>query len=148
MTYENYVKGHLLAYALAQGARHGGYKNTLAVAHVIANRVRAGWQGGNWLEVIDSAVIVEGTKYATPFITDPRDISFRTAQQRIDDIYTGVAETDLVSIQQGLDGPRIHALYYCELDHVDSAWFANSILRGHAIDHPRIATVGSVTFFG
>src|SRR5437763_4895121 len=97
MTYENYVKGKLVSFAAEEGMRYGGADCTLAVAQVLANRVRAGWQGGEWEKVIRDAPNYRGTEYPEPFEINPRDLTFRSLLQRIDEIYHGTAGDSLVN---------------------------------------------------
>jgi hypothetical protein len=137
VTFENFIKGQLMGVAIREGMRHGGYHNALAVAQVIANRVRAGWEGGDWLRVMVTAPDYMGTIYDLMPTIAPRDISFRTVLQRIDDIYTGIAQDTMTE----------GALYYCELHRVNRQWFQENVLSDPAA-HPRLATVGPVTFFG
>jgi hypothetical protein len=149
MTFDNYVKGQLLGLAIREGARHGGVNNTLAIAQVIANRVRAGWHGGDWLKVISDAPRVSGTIYDGFAEIDPRDVNFRLALQKMDDVYAGGIANEAMtalSVRRDPEKPRIQALYYGELDHINNVWFT-SILRNPAA-HPRITNIGPVTFFG
>ena len=41
MTYESYIKGKLVDFALGEAYHQGGYESMLAVAQVLANRVNA-----------------------------------------------------------------------------------------------------------
>jgi hypothetical protein len=109
----------------------------LAIAFVLRNRVQAGWHGGSWLEVIDNAPNTLGTKYGDSPAIDVRDVPFRKVLQDIDDIYHGITEDELTE----------GALYYAELTKVNCDWFRENILAD-LDSHPRLSTVGPVTFFG
>ena len=52
MTFENYIKARLLDFIVAEAF---DAESMLAVAQVLANRVNAGWQGGDWERVIRTA---------------------------------------------------------------------------------------------
>jgi hypothetical protein len=145
MTYENYIKAKLADFAVEEGYRYGGTDCALAVAQVIANRVEAGWNGGDWRKVIAEAPYVRGTTYEKPFEYDTREAAFRQIINQIDDIYHGIADgSGIVGMQ---DNKEVSALYYCVLHNVTSEWFRAHIL-GDIKHHPRIATVGQLTFFG
>ena len=73
---------------------------------------------------------------------DPRDGSFRELLRRIDEIYHGTADDSSVNNEQGQK-----SLYYAELHNVTSEWFRENILSDPE-SHPRLATVGQMTFFG
>lgn len=137
MTYENFVKAGLLKYAYREGARYGGHQVIMAVAQVLANRVRAGWESGDWLQVIENAPNYLGTVHERGTPIDARSLPFRQLLQRIDDVYYGTAGDD----------DTCGALYYAELDNVNRDWFTDNILSDPT-SHPRLANVQFVTFFG
>ena len=142
MTFESYVKSRLMDYVIEEAYASGGVEPMLAVAQVLANRVKAGWQGGDWLRVIENAPNYRGTlqpKNYTAF--DPRDGNFRELMRRVDDIYHGTADDSNVNNDSG------KSLYYAELHNVNRDWFTEHILGDHD-SHPRLATVGQLTFFG
>ena len=144
MTYENYIKGMLATFAVEEAYRYGGTDCPLAVAQVLANRVTAGWHGGDWRKVILDAPSKRGTCYAQPFEYDTRESAFRQIITLIDDVYYGMADSSNVNVD-GEEGV-VPALYYCVLHNVTSEWFRQSIL-GDLTNHPRIAVVGQLTFF-
>jgi len=144
VTYENYIKGMLATYAVEEAYRYGGVDCPLAVAQVLANRVKAGWFGGDWRKVILHAPEVRGTSYKTPFEYDTRESGFRQIITLIDDVYHGIADTSGVNIEN--ENGSTPALYYCVLHHVTNEWFRSNILQDLA-NHPRIAVVGQLTFF-
>lgn len=135
MTAEQFIKAHLAAFAHREAAHHGGIDNMLAVAFVIRNRQRAGWQGGNWMMILHSAPEAAGTIYQ-PSAPDLRDINFKMLLQQIDDVYSGMA----------IDKMTEGAKFYCELNKCHNDWFRDSIVRDPE-HHPRVATVGNVSFF-
>lgn len=141
MTYESYVKGKLADFVVQEAYHHGGTDTMLAVAQVLANRVAAGWQGGDWLKVIITADEFRGTVH-TIQEPNPRDGGFRDLLRRIDDVYYGTADDSAVNNEQGQK-----SLYYAELHNVNCPWFTDTILSDPE-SHPRLATVGQMTFFG
>jgi hypothetical protein len=142
MTYENYVKAKLVDAILRDAYHYGGHEPMLAVAQVLANRVSAGWGGGDWLRVIDTAPDYRGTVLDNPVQLNPRDGGFRELLRRIDDVYHGTADDSNVNNEQGQK-----SLYYAELHHLNREWFEDNILKDRE-SHPRLATVGQITFFG
>lgn len=141
MTYENYLKSRLVDLVVAEAYANGGVEPMLAVAQVLANRVAAGWQGGDWLRVIHTAPEYRGTDPAASDVSiDPRDGNFRELMRRIDEVYHGTADDSNVNVEDR------KALYYAELHNINREWFSNTILS-NLESHPRIATVGQLTFF-
>lgn len=136
MTSDNFIKGQLAAFAHREGARFGGVDNMLAVAFVIRNRQQAGWLGGNWMEIIYQAEKVAATIYE-PTAPNLRETPFRMLLSQIDDVFTGLAVDKMT---QG-------ALFYAELAEITNEWFIENITR-QPEQHPRVANVGPVTFFG
>jgi hypothetical protein len=139
MTYENYIKASLTTFAAKEGLRYGSTDCPLAIAQAIANRIAQGWQGGDWLKVIEDADRVRGTVYKEPYEIEYRGHAFRQLLTAIEDVYHGVAESNI-----NVDGTP--GLYYCELHNVTSPWFYKNIIE-RPDDHPRIAKVGELTFF-
>lgn len=142
MNFESYVKSRLMDFVLGEAYDNGGVEPMLAVAQVLANRVGAGWDGGDWLMVIDNAKEYRGT-IPTDGITriDPKDGTFRELMRRVDDIYHGIADDSNVNNDSG------KSLYYAELNNINRDWFTEHILDDLE-NHPRIASVGPLTFFG
>jgi hypothetical protein len=142
VTYENYIKAKIVDFAASEAHRHGGAEGMLAVAQVLANRVAAGW--GDWDAILRTAPDYIGT-VQSPAVIDKRDISFRHLLGRIDDIYHGTADDSNVNIED--DRGKTPALYYAELHNIDRQWFIDNI-TSQQDRHPRLATVGPLTFFG
>jgi len=141
MTYESYIKGKLVDLIVGEAYHHGGSETMLAVAQVLANRVNAGWNGGDWLKVIMTAPDFRGTIVIYQEPPDPRNGSFRELLRRVDDVYHGIADDSAVNNEQGQK-----ALYYAELHNLNREWFRENILSDLE-SHPKIATVGQMTFF-
>ena len=142
MTFESYVKSRLMDFVIEEAYANGGVEPMLAVAQVLANRVKAGWRGGDWLHVIDSAPEYRGTIPPQNYMgLDPRDGSFRELMRRIDDVYHGVADDTNVNNESG------KSLYYAELHNINREWFSEHILSDTE-SHPLLAKVGDLTFIG
>ena len=142
MTYENYIKGRLLDYSVDEAYHYGGTDCMLAVAQVIANRVKAGW--GEWKLVLDTAPNYVGTIVKSTTSVDPKDLTFRRMLSMIDDVYQGTADDSNVNIED--DRGRLPALYYADLSKIDRKWFIDNVTQN--LDrHPRLATVGPLSFF-
>jgi len=140
VTYESYVKGRLIDLVMEEAYHNGGYEPMLAVAQVIANRVRAGWNGGDWLKNIAAAPQYRGTVPEERPNPDPRSGNFRELLRRIDDVYFHIADDSNVNVEDH------KALYYTELHNTTREWFKAHVLED-LDSHPRIATVGQMTFF-
>jgi hypothetical protein len=145
MTYENYIKAQLVRFACEEAYHYGGTTSVMAVAQVIANRVAAGWNGGEWLDVIDEARKSAGTEAPRGRKINWRDTNFRHILSGIEEIYHGTADDTSVNMECD-DGIAV-SLYYCELHNVTNQWFKDNVLADLP-NHPRIATVGQLTFFG
>lgn len=116
-----------------------GVQGMTAVGLVVRNRVNAGWNGGDWLAVMEahdkSSSVEHGDLNVIrwPNLRDPR---FQAVLTKADGIYDG-DEDDITG----------GALYYADLAVTITPWFTESILR-QPESHPRIGTVGRQTFFG
>ena len=113
----------------------------LAVAQVLANRVKAGWHGGDWMSVIENAPNHVGTVVHQSHKVSAKDLGFRDLLRKIDDVYYGVAD------DSNVNQPEASSLYYAQLNKVNRQWFRLNILDDLE-NHPRLAQVGPLTFFG
>jgi hypothetical protein len=145
MTYENYIKGRLVDFAVDEAYHYGGTDCMLAVAQVIANRVKAGW--GEWKKVLDTAPNYVGTtvrEWGQSSAIDPKDLTFRRMLTMIDDVYQGTSDDSNVNLAD--DRGPLTALYYADLSNIDRKWFLDNVTQN--LDrHPRLATVGPLSFF-
>jgi hypothetical protein len=143
MTYENYIKGRLVEYAVQEAYHYGGVECMLAVAQVIANRVKAGW--GEWKNVLDTAPNYVGSVHTSiQIVVDPKDLTFRRMLSMVDDIYQGTSDDSNVNLED--DRGRMTSLYYADLSSMNREWFINNITQ-QLERHPRLATVGPLSFF-
>jgi hypothetical protein len=145
MTYENYVKGKLVAFVVKEAFDGGSNEAMLAVAQVLANRVSEGWQGGDWLRVINTAQEFSGTRREEEMQPEPRDVTFRDLLRRIDDVYHGTEDDGNVNVEA--DQGKRKSMYYAWATNINVDWFKENILKDHE-NHPRLAQVGGLVFFG
>lgn len=140
MTVQDFIKGQLAWLAWMEAHHLGGVQNMIAVAFVVKNRVRAGWHGGDWAAVMNAHYQYSANPQVALIelhsLPDCRDRDFIALLQNIDGILSG-------SLQ---DTYTAGGLYYCELNNVTRDWFKENVLA-HPEQHPRVATVATVTFF-
>lgn len=133
-----------------------GVSGAKAISFSFRNRVRAGWFGGNWAEVLSHhRDVAATTEPLSDLIPDPRETGFRTFLQDVSNIFTGMAEDNITIAQDSmvnymkignLSAAPPPALYFCRLNEISSDHFLNEIVR-KTDSHKRIATVGTLTFF-
>lgn len=138
MTYENYIKGQLVRFAVNEAYHEGSSISVLAIAQVLKNRVDAGW--GDWMTVIETAPNYVGTVRENPPAVNPQDVLFRKILLGVDDIYYGIADDGDVN------NDDYKSLYYAELHNMNRQWFKDNVLSDLE-SHPRIAKVGQFDFF-
>lgn len=129
----------LLAVLIWREDSSDGLQGMTAVGLVIRNRVRAGWNGGDWCAVMEahnqfSSMVILGDPNTIRW-PDTRDPKFQAVLLKADNIYEG-GEPDTT------DG----ALYYANLVTMNSPWFLENILQKPE-QHRRLGTVGAQTFF-
>ncbi len=114
----------------------------LGVQFVVRNRVKAGWSGGDWGKVIEShnqfsSISVLGDAM-TIWYPDVRDPNFQRVLQEVDGIYDGTTADTLTN----------GALYYADMAspaYNKGGWFDRNVAQSP--DHPRVAVIGSTTYF-
>jgi len=133
LTIDTYIRAQVARFAIEDGARHGGIQNMLAIAHVLRNRVFAGW--GDWVEVMQRAPEKRATIYP-PYTPDMRGSSIRVFLSRLDEIYTATTSEDFTG----------GALFYVDPGLPMADWFREQVMN-HPEQHPRCSHVGPVWFF-
>src|ERR1700675_1320838 len=118
------IKSQLALTAWRFGREYGGHAASLLIAQVIATRVKRGW--GVWLDVIASipkysATLEQPTGFPTAW-----DRDFLRVLSEIDRVFDGTAK----------DATN-EALFWCDLNKVDSEWFLERICRSP--EHSRCA---------
>lgn len=129
-----------------------GTNAMLGCAFVIRNRIRAGWHGGQWHEILSNHHKYSAKVELYPdTIPDPRGFAFMSFLQQVDQIFSGALD-DFVTIKQDGDWKYVMsvappvAMYYGRLNDITNDWFLQNIAR-KGDEHPRIAQVGQLFFF-
>lgn len=142
----------ILALKAWQDGKDEGLSAMMAISFVVRNRVRAGWYGGNWLEVLahmpDVAAKLEPPTNELP---DTRNYAFLQFMQIVDGIFSGATEDDITIKKDGewrqvLSMAPPVVMYYARLDQITNPWFLQNIVR-KPDQHQRISQVGQLFFF-
>lgn len=158
------VISELALFAWREGERlaPGSTEAKDAIAFIISNRVKAGWQGGDWLKVIENTPVhscSEEKDMLTMKMPDPWAQDWRTLLRNCQDIYEGIKIDDLTwtpsmaAIAENCPGGdnKLNAsrpsFFYANLQMPIREWFMNKIIRQPA-DHPRTVTVTPLQLFG
>lgn len=139
MTGDQFVKGQLIAFAYQEAGHCGGIDSMLAVCYVLRNRVKAGWFGGDWMNVLNGVDQSSAYEYSRPEKVDISAEIFQRLLMRIDDIFQGAAEDTMTR----------EGLYYIETHdrgRTMREWFARKIIRDFT-NHPRVAQVGMIQIY-
>jgi hypothetical protein len=138
----DFVKS-LLALLAWREERSNHVNGMLGVCFVVRNRVKAGWNGGDYLKNITAhnqfssiSVIGDGGTVAYPVSNDPE---FMQILQLVDLVYD---DTRPDTITNG-------ALYYADMNspgYNHGGWFDRNIVQNPTA-HPRCAQIGSTTYF-
>jgi Cell Wall Hydrolase len=142
MDVNNYVLS-LAALTAWREERGNGLNGCLGVLFVIKNRAKAGWDFGDIFKIITQKnqfdSMVRAGDPNTVVYPEPSDQIFSKLVQYVDGIMDGTIEDTLT---QG-------AKYYADLTspgYTKGGWFDRQIVQ-FPEKHPRVATVGSTTYF-
>lgn len=154
MTGQDFLTAELARISWLEGGTEG-ISGAKAVCFSIRNRIRAGFYGGDWSQVLSNHKNWSATLEPLPAtIPDPRDSAFRTFLQDVTNIFTGMSEDNITIAQDSmanylkignLSAAPPPALYFCRLNEITSDHFLNEIVRKPEV-HKRIATVGTLVF--
>lgn len=129
---EDFVKGQL-ACLLWRFRKLESINGMAAIGCVLRNRVLAGWHGGDWLLVLKDEI--EKSGFTGVEFPDFRDPVFIRLIWKIESIFDGTVEDNAND-----------AKFWCHLPTATEE-FKKTILQ-HPEEHPRLANVGSLYFFG
>lgn len=132
----------------------------LACAFAIRDRVRAGFYGGSWTEVLSHHDEWSSIPPANPSaLPDPNNYAVRSLLQQIDGVFSGSQPNNITLSQDPIanafvftDGHRSLStaaqppLYYGRLDQISNPWFLEEICHKPE-QHKRVSQVGMLTFF-
>jgi len=153
----SFVAGQLALFAWREGERlsPGCPEVKLGIAHVIANRVSAGWEGGgDWLKILANAPVHSANNVSEMDFTSYVDVwrpEFRSLFANCEKIYAGELRDEITTSADprkagGIGRPQ-PALFYGSLQILTRQWFVEKIV--HCPEgHPRTADAGAVTFWG
>ena len=149
----DFIKSQLALTCWRDG-KEEGLNAMLGISFVIRNRVRSGWFGGDWLQILSHhhEWSANPEAYNTNELPDTRVLSFMMLLQQLDGIFSGAVDDNItikrdgVANQISLSGPPPIALYYARCDQITSDWFLTNISRRGDI-HPKIASTGLISFF-
>lgn len=154
MVAESLEKAALFLFAWRE-AGHLGENAMMGVAFCVFNRVRAYWDNGDWLKVIEHANQQSYTlKPQRLDYPDLRDPIVRRFLARIDSIYDGTTPDTYASVLP-MDGSSPDGLkwgdirrgkYWATTDGIDNPWFLEKIRRDPS-NHPRTSTGTGFDFF-
>lgn len=136
MNADTFIKGQIANFCIHEAIDAGGSDNVAAIAFVLRNRVDAGWHGGDWMHILETAPGMRGTEPPPLEHLNLRDSTVKLFLQRIDDIYHGTEDDETHG-----------AVFYGQLHNITNPWFLANIARDPA-NHPRLANIGLTTFFG
>lgn len=120
--------------------REDGYYGQIAIGHVINNRAKAGWFGGNqYMNVVAKDQFSSMTIPDDPQLDKyplESDTEFQKVLANIDALF----ENELLDRTGG-------ALYYADLSFIqENGWFQREIID-KPNEHERLAVIGRTTFF-
>ena len=149
MTQSDLYKAALAMFAARAAGEKGSLEQQKAIAYCIRNRVKAGWNDGNWLAVIEDADDFMGNLPGPRVRLDANGRAFVRLLRDIDEIYyggqrfagqTGNEEGDSLESAVG------NAKFWLFLSQPFNPWFVEHII--HAPDsHPNRGQMGLMQFF-
>jgi len=133
MNLNTYALAQVARFCIEEAAHYGGISSMLCIACVLRNRVVAGW--GYWPDVVQDAPNKRGNP-ALEQLPDLHTANVRTFLQKVEEIYSGRDEEDLVN----------GALFYTDINRPQLPWFKENILDRQD-EHRRVAQAMPLVFF-
>jgi hypothetical protein len=166
MNLSDFVVSQLALFSYRESERlcPGSYDAKLAIAWIIANRVRAGWNAGDYLQVLESAPLhscSEPQDMLTFKMPEPWNQDWLKLTRDCQDIYEGIAKDEITwtpsasALAENLPGTDQYSInqsrpsfFYANLNMPIREWFMTKIIRKPE-DHPRTVNIsGGLVLFG
>lgn len=164
MDTRSFVVAELSLFAWREGNRlaPGSRDAQLAIAFVISNRQKAGWDDGDWLKILSRVAVHSASEAADMVRLDYPDVwepNWRWLSSQVDGIYDGTLHDDLTSTP-GTQFQAVNAathsrqpvnqskpsFFYANLNFPIRPWFLEKIIRNSA-EHPRTVEIPPIVFF-
>lgn len=136
---EQFQRAQLVAFAYQQAGSTGSINAMRAVCYVMANRVKAGWDDGGWIDVIQNAEAFSAHDMSSNPIS-LRSPALQGLLREIDDIWYGSNPDDETRKVVG------KCLFWSILGWPVREWFAGNIVQCPD-EHPRRGQVGTIILY-
>jgi hypothetical protein len=134
----------------------------LGICFVISNRVRAGWESGDWLKVMSKVYTYSASEPSEMMNLEFPDIwepSWRWLAGKVEDMYDGTLP-DTITCTPSLESMAAvvpgcernpanqskPSFFYANLNMPIRDWFVNKIIRCPA-EHPQTVTIPPLAFY-
>lgn len=139
MNIEQFQRAQLVAFAYQQAGSTGSINCMRAICFVMANRVKAGWDDGGWMDVIQNAEAFSAHEMSLNPVS-LRSPAFQGLLREIDSIWYGDRVDDETSKVVG------KCLFWSVLGWPVRDWFRDNIIRCPE-GHPRKGQVGTIMLY-
>lgn len=133
MTLSDFQRAQLVAFAAREAGPSGSLEQMKGICYCIRNRVRAGWEGGSWLSVIENAYRHAAHIGDSLMPLDPDSRDLQRLLREIDDIYFGSSfETSIdegMDLEGSLNEQDHEKKFWCFLNRPVRPWFQENILN-------------------
>lgn len=130
MTMSDFQRAQLVAFAAREAGPSGSLEQMKGICYCIRNRVRAGWEDGSWLNVIENAHLHAAHAEDKVMNLNPESRELQRLLREIDDIYFGSSFASSIEEGMSLEGSL------CEEDHEKKFWcFLNRPTRPWFQEH-------------
>lgn len=152
MTLNDVQKAALVLFVAKEVQDSNSLSLMRGIALAVRNRVRAGMQGGNWLDVIENSGDYSGNdpyRDVDPHRLSVNDRALQMFARDIDSIFYGESRDELVEIFEGreMDGKRGDPILYWQfINRPLRQWFVENIVRDNK-NHARRTQIGNVVFY-
>lgn len=133
MTMSDFQRAQLAAFAAREAGPSGSLEQMKGICYCIRNRVRAGWEGGSWLGVIENARThaAHATDDVIPLSPESREL--QRLLREIDDIYFGSSFASSLEEGMDLEGSLTEEdhekKFWCFLNRPIRPWFQEHVLN-------------------
>lgn len=149
MTITDAQRAMLAIFAAREAGERGSLEQMRAIAFCIRQRVRAGWEDGSWLAVMENSCH-HSAHERQDFPLDPNNRNLHRMLSDVDSIYYGQQRHGLETSQgdETLESSIVeHDLkYWCFLDRPMTEWFKVNIVQDPT-NHANLSQMGLMMFY-
>jgi len=149
MTIGDVQRAYLAIFAAREAGLNASADQMKAIAMCIRNRVRQGWENGDWIRVMERSCDTRANLGRPLAEIDVSDRDFQIMARDVDEIYFSRRDWQKEPSRQSmpdLDEAIGNAVFWGFIDYPFTTWFTEKVIKDQK-NHPQKSGMGVMLFY-